>query len=177
MGGNAGDTIVVNGRRLPRPSGGDMIPAARQGFFSTTPDGHIRDVWTSPTAHTVVFSDPKDQRRFDEINREEARLAALAPPYSGSAWLTLQFSRSSRLFPPPLLWLALGMLGFLLRRPARLLLAAALALGALLPTLSNSLAIYPIIEFAVPFAPALVVFGAAGLLGEPRARGTRGARR
>jgi hypothetical protein len=44
-------------------------------------------------------------------------------------------------------------------------LAGALALGALLVVSFQALAIYSIIEFAVPVAPALVVFGAAGLVG------------
>jgi hypothetical protein len=161
-----GDTIVVNGKRLPRPSGGDMIPAAHQGFYSTTPDGHIREVWTSPTAHTIVLSDPRDQRRFDEVDGTRARLTSRVPPYPGNAWLTLQFSRSSKLFPPPLLWLAVGLLGLLVRRPARMLLALALVLGALILTVFNALMIYSIIAFAVPLAPALIVFGAAGLVGE-----------
>ena len=83
-------------------------------------------------------------------------------PLSGSAWLTLQFSRSSKLYPPPLLWLVAGIVGLLLRRPARAGLALALAVGGLLVTLLNALTIYPIIEFAVPIVPALVVFAAAG---------------
>ncbi len=162
------DTIVVNGKRLPRPSGGDMIPAAHQGFYSTTPDGHIREIWTSPTAHTIVLSNPRDQRHFDQIDSIRGRLTSRVPPYPGNAWLTLQFSRSSKLFPPPLLWLALGLLGLLVRRPARMLLASALVFAALILSVFNALMIYSIIEFVVPLAPALIVFGAAGLVGERR---------
>jgi hypothetical protein len=166
--GGSADEVVVGGRRLPRPSGGAMIPAAQQGFFSTTPDGHIREVWTSPTEHEVVFDDPAAQERFAELGAEVDRLASLVPPYSGNEWLTLQFSRSSKLFPRLLLWLAAGAIGLALRRPARMRLAATFALVALVPALFNSLMIYSTIEFVVPFAPALVVFAAAGLLGERR---------
>lgn len=161
--------LAGSGPRLTRPSGGDIIPAAHQGLFSTTPDGHIREVWTSPTAHTVVFDDPDDQRRHDEVETEAARLGAQVPPYSGSVWLTRQFSRSSKLFPPPLLWLAAGIAGLIVRRPAGTLLAALLALGALLITLFNAMTIYPVIEFAVPLAPALIAFGAVALVGERKA--------
>jgi hypothetical protein len=169
--GASNDTTVVDGKRLPRPSGGDMIPAAHQGFYSTTPHGTIREVWTSPTAHTVVLSTPAQQRRFDVIDRDVARLASRLPPYGGSSWLTEQFSRSSKLFPPPLLWLVAGIAGFAIRRPRGALLAAALALGALVLTVVNALMIYSIIAFAIPLAPALVVVGAAGLVGERRAAG------
>jgi hypothetical protein len=126
---------------LPPPSEGEQIPAAHQGFFSTTPDGSIRELWTSATDHGVVFTNPDDQRRFAEVDATANRLDALVPPYPGSRWLTLQFSRSSKLFPPPLLWLAVGLVAWIWRRPARAGLAACIA---------------------------LVVFGAAGLLGERR---------
>jgi hypothetical protein len=161
----ASDTIVVNGRRLPRPSDGDIIPSAHQDFYSTTLDGHIRAVWTSPTVQTVVFSNPNDQRRFIHVDATAARLAQKVPPYPGSAWLTLQFSRSSKLFPPPLVWLAAGLLGLLIRRPRHRLLAALPAVAALLVTTFNALTIYPIIQFAIPLTPALILCGAAGLVG------------
>jgi hypothetical protein len=150
---------------------GDGIPAARQGFYTTTPHGSAREVWTSPTQHRLVFADPADARRNAAVERKVERLAAGVPPYRGSAWGTRQLSRSSKLFPPPLLWLLVGAAGLVLRRPRRSLAAWALAAGALVVTLFNALTIYPIIEFAIPLMPALVVCGAAGLLGvrDPRA--------
>ena len=153
---------------LPKPSEGEPIPAAHQGFFSTTPDGSVTEVWTSATDHGVVFADPRAQRRFAEVDADAARLDALVPPYPGSRWLTLQFSRSSKLFPPPLLWLVVGIVAWAWRRPARMGVAACLAVGALLVVSFQALAVYSIIEFAVPVAPAFVVFGAAGLLGDRR---------
>jgi hypothetical protein len=161
-------TATTTPTALPPPSEGEQIPAAHQGFFSTTPDGSITEVWTSATDHGVVFADPRDQRRFGEVDAAANRLDALVPPYPGSRWLTLQFSRSSKLFPPPLLWLVVGLVAWIWRRPAHPALAGCLALGALLVVAFQALAVYSIIEFAVPVAPALVVFGAAGLLGERR---------
>jgi len=153
-------------RGPPVPSEGEQIPAAHQGFFSSTPDGSITEVWTSATDHGVVFADPQAQRRFADVEAESARLDALAPPYPGSRWLTLQFSRSSKLFPPPLLWLVAGLVAWAWRRPLHAGLAVCVALGALLVVSFQALAVYSIIEFAVPIAPALVVFGAWGLVGE-----------
>ena len=66
----------------------------------------------------------------------------------------------------PLLWLVAGAAGLVLRRPRGALLAIALALGALILVVFNALMIYTIIAFAIPLAPALIVFGAAGLVGE-----------
>lgn len=157
---------------LPPPSEGEQIPAARLGFFSTTPDGSVTEEWTSATDHGLVFSDPDAARRFAAIDTAAGELDALVPPYPGSAWLTLQFSRSSKLFPPPIVWLVVGLIGWAWRRPARGALAAALAGAALLVVSFQALAVYSIIEFAVPVAPALIVLGAAGLVGERRDRTT-----
>lgn len=156
------------GPGLPVPSEGEQIPAAHQGFFSTTPDGHIREVWTSPVDHMLVFETPEQQRRHDEVARDTAALQAKLPPYGGSEWLTLQLSRSSRLFPPPLVWLLAGLVGLAVRRPERTGLALALAAGALLVVGLQALAVYTIVEFAIPVAPAFVVLGAAGLVGTRR---------
>lgn len=155
---------------LPTPSEGEQIPSARQGFFSTTPDGSITEVWSSPTEHRLVFSTPQVGERFARLEADAAELAAEVPPYPGSGWLTLQFSRSSKLFPPPLVWLVVGVAAWIWRRPARGGLAACLAGAALLVVAFQALAIYSIIEFAIPVTPALLLFGAAGLLG---VRGTR----
>ena len=87
------------------------------------------------------------------------------PPYQGNDWLTLQFSRSSKLFPPPVLWLVAGLVGLVVRRPKQLGLALALAGAALLVVAFQALAIYTIVEFAIPVAPAFIVLGAAGLVG------------
>ena len=153
---------------LPVPSEGELIPAAHQGFFSTTPDGHIRESWTSPVDHTLVFATQEMTREYDETARDAAALLAEVPPYRGNEWLTLQFSRSSRLFPPPIVWLVAGLLGVVLRRPQRLGLALVLSGAAVLVVGFQALAIYTIIEFAIPVAPALVVLGAAGLVGTRR---------
>ena len=150
---------------LPVPTDGEVIPAAHQGFFSTTPDGHIRERWTSPVDHTLVFSTREMQQRYDQTGRDAGALMDDVPPYAGNEWLTLQFSRSSKLFPPPILWLVAGIAGVVVRRPKQLGLAVALAGAAALVVGSQALAIYTIIEFAIPVVPALMVFGAAGLVG------------
>jgi hypothetical protein len=155
---------------LPPPSEGEQIPTSRQGFFLTTPDGSVTEEWRSPTEHSLVFASPEAQQRFARLDAESRRLEALVPPYSGNEWLTLQFSRSSKLFPPPLLWLIVGLVAWLWRRPARPGLAACIGAAGLGVVAFQALAIYSIVEFAIPVAPAFVVVASAGLLGERRTR-------
>ena len=59
--------IVVNGRRLPRPSEGQPIPASAFGPILWTPGGEAREVWRSPTEHEFVFSNPRDERRAEKF--------------------------------------------------------------------------------------------------------------
>ena len=114
---NASSTAPA--RELPVPTDGEVIPSAHQGFFSTTPDGHIHERWTSPTDHSLVFATREMQSRYDEMARDAGVLLAEVPPYPGNEWLTLQFSRSSKLFPPLVLWIIVGLAGLGVRRPHR----------------------------------------------------------
>ena len=60
------------------------IPAAREGFYDTTPHNTIRNVWTSPIDHHRVFSSPADAQRFGladgEVVRVVSRRGAIETP-------------------------------------------------------------------------------------------------
>jgi hypothetical protein len=156
---------------LPTPSEGDLVPTSHQGAYLATPDNHIREVWTSPTDHHLEFTKPEQEAQYDAVQAAATRLAGRVSTYHGSATLTRQLSRSSKLFPPALLWLLAGLVGILVRRPTRALAGVALALSALLVLLFEALSDYPIVEFAVPLVPAFVVFGAVGVVGTSTVRG------
>src|SRR5262249_30700317 len=59
-----GETIVVNGKRLPKPTEGERIPAPHEEA-PTTADGGITTVWTSPTERHLVFARPSDEQRLE----------------------------------------------------------------------------------------------------------------
>ena len=154
----------ATGPGLPVPTDGEVIPSAHQGFFSTTPDGHIRERWTSPVDHTLVFSTQEMQQRYDQTGRDAGALLDDVPPYGGNEWLTLQFSRSSKLFPPPILWLVAalsawssgGRRGWFSRSRWPVPPRSSSAPRRSPSTRSSS---------SHPLAPALIVLGAAGLVG------------
>ena len=76
--------VPVADRQLPVPGEGEPIPAARQSGYISTPDGRIREVWTSPTEHQVVFSRPADAARAAEIDRRVDDLRRQLPRPFGS---------------------------------------------------------------------------------------------
>ncbi|HXG75230.1 MAG TPA: hypothetical protein VNJ53_01535 [Gaiellaceae bacterium] len=174
--GDAGATIVVEGRRLPKPSEGERIPAPHEGG-PTTPDGSIRTVWTSPSEHHLVFDRPEDERRYRELHRRIGELTAAFPDRAGSATLAHRLNQASRWFPPPLLWLALGLVVLAWRRPTRALALAAPALAGLAVIAVNALAIAAVPHYAVPVVPAFVLLAAGALLGPrpPRPEGAASA--
>ncbi len=151
------------------PGEGEPIPAARQSGYISTPDGRIREVWTSPTEHQVVFSRPADAARAAEIDRRVDDLDDSFPDRSvRSEWVD-RLNSASRWFPRPVVWLLVGLLAVLVRRPRGLAVPLTLAGGALLILLSTSLAVYAVAEYSVPVTPAFVLLAAVGLLGR-RAR-------
>jgi hypothetical protein len=153
---------------LPAPTEGEPIPAARQSAFITTPDGRIREVWTSPADHHLVFPTRAEEQRAGEIDRRVNGLLANLPDRDGNAELADRLNSASRWYPRPIVWLALGLLALAVRRPRRMAVPLILTGCALLILLTTALAVYAVAEYAVPVTPAFVLLATAGLLG-PRA--------
>ena len=148
---------------LPVPTDHAQIPVAHQGIFSI--DGSAADV----IAHRRAFADERERRRRPPWQAEPG---ARAPPYPaapGSRSSSAARRSSIRRCSWPQGLSAAAQAARASRSPL------ALAVGGLLVTLLNALTIYLIIEFAVPIVPALVVFAAAGLVGERRTIVTRAA--
>ncbi|MBA3734338.1 MAG: hypothetical protein H0W90_03930 [Actinobacteria bacterium] len=150
---------------LPTPTEGEPIPAAHHGAYTSTPDNHIREVWTSATDHRIVFDDPRDQRRYDRLNERLRELGARFPTRGESSWLGLQLNHASKAFPRPWLWLLLGLGAFALRRPRHWQAPALLAASALVVLFATVLGVYAIPEYSVPVAPSFILLAAVGLFG------------
>jgi hypothetical protein len=161
-----GGTIVVGGRTLPRPTEDQPIPAAHEGGVAT-PDGSIYTVWTSPTEHHLVFVHPGDELRYQQLHRRMDELAANLPDRGGSPSLAHRLNQASRWFPPPFLWLILGIAFFLIRRPKRALALWAPGVAALVVIVLSALGLPAEPHYAVPVAPAFVLLS-AGALFAPR---------
>jgi Dolichyl-phosphate-mannose-protein mannosyltransferase len=162
-------TVVRKRRRLPAPTEGEPIPGGQNAWISR-PDNDIRQVWTSPTRYHFVFRTAKEHRRFDEIVRRLDSLFGDLPSRAGNAELSHRLDQLSRWFPRSILWIALGLVALVLRRPRGAPTLIALALAALFVILFNALGLFADPRFALPVAPAFVFFGACGLLGRSEKR-------
>jgi hypothetical protein len=163
---SAGDsaTAGVNGPGLPQPSEGERIPAPHEGG-PTTPDRSIYTVWTSPTEHHLVFVHEGDEERYQALHRRIGELSDNLPDRAGSATLALRFNQSSRWFPPPVLWLALGLVGLAIRRPTNALAMSTPAIAAIIVIVLSALAIAAVPHYAVPVTPAFLLLATGALLG------------
>ena len=152
---------------VARPGEEEPIPSSREAPYISTPDGRIREVWTSPTEHSFVFRRPADRARAGELDREVTELLGGLPTRAQQPAIVELVNDLSRLYPRPFMWLAVGVAAALWRRPRGIVVPIALAGSALLVLLATSLAVYAVAEYAVPVVPALVLLATAGVLGRP----------
>jgi hypothetical protein len=160
-----GPTVVVDGRRLPKPSEGQPIPAAHQSGFVSTPDGSAREVWTSPTAHHVAFADPSDVPRYERLERRLDELSGALPGRAGNAWVHMRLNQASKAYPRSWMWLLVGLVALLWRRPRGWRAPVVIAGSALVMLFVTVLGVYAVPEYAAPVAPAFVVLAFTGLFG------------
>jgi hypothetical protein len=149
---------------LPTPTEGQPIPAG-QSVWISRPDNDIRDVWTSPTQHHFVFRTPQEKRHFDQILRRQTELFGGLPTRRGNATLALRLNQLSRWFPRSIIWIAVGLVALVWRRTRDARTMIALSLAALFVIVFNALGLFADPRFALPVAPAFILFGACALLG------------
>jgi len=155
----------VNGRRLPAPGEGESIPAGQSSWISR-PDNSIRDVWTGPTTHHFLFSVQSQQQEFTRIVAEQTHLELSFPKRTGNRSLGTLLNRLSHRYPPALLWLVVGVVALVRRRPRGTTALIVIASAALVVVIFNGLGLLADRHFILPVAPAFVLFALGALLGE-----------
>ncbi len=162
--------IVVNGRRLPKPSEGQPIPASAIGPQLWTTGGPAQEVWKSPTEHSFVFTDARDQRRYEKLGDDVQRLASHLPTRAGAQSVIHRINQASHRFPPLIAWLLIGIAGLVLRRPRNALVALAPCFAGLVVIAASALVAPSVPEYAAPVSPAFLMLAAVGLFGVPLRR-------
>jgi CHASE2 domain-containing sensor protein len=82
--------------------------------------------------------------------------------------LALRLNQASRWFLPPVVWLLLGVVGLVLRRPQRALALATPAIAGLVVIVLSALAIPSVPHYSVPVVPAFMLLAAGSLTGRRR---------
>jgi hypothetical protein len=165
-GAMAGIPVVLTD--LPPPTEGQPIPSAREAPYISTPDGRIREVWTSATEHHIVFSDPADTARAAALDRRVDELLGGLPDREVRGDLAGLLETASRWYPRPVVWLLVGLVALAWRRPRGAAIPLALAGAALLVLVGTALAVYAVAEYSVPVVPAFVLLATVGVLGRYR---------
>jgi hypothetical protein len=158
-------TQAVNDTPLPAPSEGQPVPPG-QNFWIVRPDDAIRLVWTSPVDTKLVFADPDLEARYQRLERRTNELFAALPDRTGSATLGLRLNQLSRWFPRPVMWLVVGLVALVIRRPRRpvaLTLLAPAAAGLLVIAATAAIVDHDV-RYALPVAPAFVVLAVGALM-------------
>jgi hypothetical protein len=173
-----GQTVTVGGRELPRPTEGEPIPSGQVVWISR-PDQSIRQVWDSPTKWHLAFDDPSDRPRLERIEREVDGLFANLPTRNGNAALALRLNQASRWYPRLWMWIVLGAVALVARRPRGTASLLGLTFSALAVVAVNALGLFADLHFVLPVAPTFVLLALAALLGgrSTASAGINGARR
>jgi hypothetical protein len=157
--------IVVKGRRLPKPSEDQVIPASGIGPQLFTVYGGAHEVWHSATEHEFVFDDPRDKRRYEKFTHDVDDVVGDFPVGRERNGVVSAWNDVSRFFPPGLVWLVLGGIALAVRRVGGALAVIAPVVGGLVVIGLSALIAPAVPEYGAPVSPAFVVFGVVGLLG------------
>ena len=157
------DTGMAEGLRPPTE--GEPIPGSRAAPSIHTLWGGVSATWDA-AGQTLVFDDPRDERRWLGFNRETVRLHQQLPSWSSRDRLVYRLEQASHAFPPPLFWLVLGVIGVAVRRPRHTLAALAPSLAAGVVVVATASVTFAVIQYALPVAPAFIVLAAVGLVGQ-----------
>ncbi|MGH3017956.1 MAG: hypothetical protein ACRDLU_06250 [Gaiellaceae bacterium] len=121
--------------------------------------------WSNAAGQTLVFDDPRDARRWAAFNRDTERLVLRIRSWGARDRLVHRLEQASHVFPPPLFWLVLGVLGVAVRRPRHALAALAPSLAAAAVVVATAAVGSAVIQYALPVAPAFIFLAAVGLAG------------
>ena len=140
-------------------------------WLASTPDGHIHGV-----PNGLVWTNPGGQAHSRWLDRSVRQLQSDLPNRNGSRRAATFLNDVDRFFPRPWMWLLLGVLAFVVRRPPRLLVPSALAALGLVVIVATMLGMPPGLAYRVPVEPLFVLFACAALV-LPSRRATRFRRR
>jgi hypothetical protein len=156
-------TFERDGVVLPNPQAHVLLEAAPYGFVWCASDYIDSCIVRDPA---VVWDDPALQRRYREVVAQVRAWDAELPSREGVSFVPEILNRITPRFPRPPLWLAVGIVALVVRRPRgrQTILALWLSAGLVLLVHAVSQGVAP--EFALPVYPVFLVTALIALAGE-----------
>ncbi len=160
-------TFERNGVVLPNPQAYVPVEAVPYGFVWCASDYIDSCTVGRPS---LVWDDPEKQQRYREIVSQLREWDAELPSRDGGSFVPEILNRITPRFPRPPLWLAVGLVGLVLRRPRgwRTIVTLWVCAGLVLLIHAASQGVAP--EFALPLYPVFIVTALGAVAGE-RERG------
>ena len=159
-------TFESDGVVLPNPQARVLVAGVPYGFVWCASDYFDSCTLDDPA---LAWSDPARQDRYREVIAQVRDWDADLPSRTGASWVTEILNRITPRFPRPPLWIAVGIVALILRRPAgtRAILVLWASAAAVLAIHAASQGVAP--EFALPLYPLFIVTALGALAGERRA--------
>jgi hypothetical protein len=156
-------TYTRDGVVLPNPQATVLLDAVPYGFVWCAAD-YIDSCTVADPA--ILWSSPADQERYRDVVGQVRAWDAELPSRAGEAWVTEILNRITPRFPRPPLWLLVGVVALVWRRPRgwRTIVVLWAAAAAVLLIHAASQGIAP--EFALPLYPVFIVTALAALAGD-----------
>jgi 4-amino-4-deoxy-L-arabinose transferase-like glycosyltransferase len=156
-------TFVSDGVVLPNPQAYVLVAGVPYGFVWCASDYIDSCTLKDPS---LVWHDPKAQQRYREIVSRVRTWDAELPSRTGVAFVPEILNRITPRFPRPPLWLAVGLVGLLVRRPAEWRTIVILWVGSFLVLLVHAASQGVAPEFALPLYPVFIVTALGAVAGD-----------
>ncbi len=155
-------TFEADGVTFPNPQANVLVEAVPYGFVWCASDYIDSCTLEDPS---LVWTDEERQQRYLEIVDQVRAWDADLPARSGVDIVTELLNRVTPRFPRPPFWLALGLIGLVVRRPRdwRPIVVLWVAAGLVVLIHAASQGVAP--EFALPLYPVFIVTALGALAG------------
>jgi hypothetical protein len=158
-------TFASHGVVLPNPQAHVLVEGVPYGFVWCAADYIDSCTLADPG---LIWDEPAQQDRYREIVAQVRAWDAELPSRTGVDAVTEIVNRITPRFPRPPLWLAVGLVALLVRRPAEWRTIVVLWVAAFLVLLVHAASQGVAPEFALPLYPVFIVTALAAVAGERR---------
>ncbi len=163
-------TFESGGDVLPNPQATVLVEGVPYGFVWCASDYIDSCILDRPS---FVWDDEERQQRYEEIVSQIRDWDADLPARDGVDWVTEVLNRITPRFPRPPLWLAVGLVALVVRRPSGWRTIVLLWLSAALVLLIHAASQGVAPEFALPLYPIFIVTALGAVAGDRTRQATR----